>query len=283
MKRINSLESIPENIDILTGIDIIGNIKRLFRIPVQMPGCLFLLCIRGNCSITIHLNKYELKKNSIAIIFPHQFVQVMEGSKDCRFIFVGFSKELIQSPPLFSRMIEYTPSIFEEPVIELSPEIANIFYEYFKVLIKAIRLPSSFIKNEQADLICSQLVMGLGNIYKQGESNERPRYNRNQEIVKELIRVVIQNYKSERNISFYAEKMHLSPQHLSTTIKKTTGKTLTDIISTFVIRDAQAKLRSTELTIQEIAYSLNFPDISFFGKYFKRYTGMSPKQYRNME
>lgn len=283
MKRINSLESLPENIDILTGIDLIGNIKRLFKTPVQMPGCLFLLCIRGNCSITIHLSKYELKKNSIAIIFPHQFVQVMEESNDCRFIFVGFSKKLIQSPPLFSRMIEYTPSIFEEPVIELKPEVAEIFYEYFKVLTKAMRLPNSFIKDEQADLICSQLIMGLGNIYKQGESNERPRYNRNQEIVKELVRVVIENYKSERNISFYAEKMHLSPQHLSTTIKKTTGKTLTDIISTFVIRDAQAKLRSTELTIQEIAYSLNFPDISFFGKYFKRYTGMSPKQYRNME
>ena len=194
-----------------------------------------------------------------------------------------FQKKLIQSPPLFSRMIEYTSSIFEEPVIELRPEVAEIFYEYFKVLTKAMRLPNSFIKDEQADLICSQLIMGLGNIYKQGESNERPRYNRNQEIVKELVRVVIENYRSERNISFYAEKMHLSPQHLSTTIKKTTGKTLTDIISTFVIRDAQAKLRSTELTIQEIAYSLNFPDISFFGKYFKRYTGMSPKQYRNME
>lgn len=283
MKRINSLESLPENIDILTGIDLIGNIKRLFKTPAQMPGCLFLLCIRGNCSITIHLSKYELKKNSIAIIFPHQFVQVMEESNDCRFIFVGFSKKLIQSPPLFSRMIEYTPSIFEEPVIELRPEVAEIFYEYFKVLTKAMRLPNSFIKDEQADLICSQLIMGLGNIYKQGESNERPRYNRNQEIVKELVRVVIENYRSERNISFYAEKMHLSPQHLSTTIKKTTGKTLTDIISTFVIRDAQAKLRSTELTIQEIAYSLNFLDISFFGKYFKRYTGMSPKQYRNME
>lgn len=283
MKRINSLESIPENIDMLTGIDLIGNIKNLFKNPVQMPGCLFLLCIRGNCTITIHLNKYELKKNTIAIIFPHQFVQIMDESKDCRFIFVGFSQKLVQSPPMFSRMIEYTPSIFEEPVIELSPEAAGIFYEYFKVLIKAMRLQDTFIRNEQAYLICSQLILGLGNIYKQREGSEHPRYNRNQEIVKELIRIVIQNYKQERNISFYAEKMHLSPQHLSTTIKKTTGKTLTDIISTFVIRDAQAKLRSTELTIQEIAYSLNFPDISFFGKYFKRYTGMSPKQYRNME
>ena len=67
---------------------------------------------------------------------------------------------------------------------------------------------------------------------------------------------------------------------LSTTVNKITGKTVTDIIAKLVITDAEAKLKSTDLTIQEIAYSLNFPDISFFGKYFKRYTGMSPKQYR---
>ena len=63
-------------------------------------------------------------------------------------------------------------------------------------------------------------------------------------------------------------------------VNKITGKTVTDIIAKLVITDAEAKLKSTDLTIQEIAYSLNFPDISFFGKYFKRYTGMSPKQYR---
>ena len=96
----------------------------------------------------------------------------------------------------------------------------------------------------------------------------RPRYNRNQEIVKELLRIIVQYYKTERNVSFYAEKLHLSPQHLSTTVKKVTGKTLTDILSSFIIRDAQAKLRSTDMTVQEIAYSLNFSDISFFRKIF---------------
>ena len=87
------------------------------------------------------------------------------------------------------------------------------------------------------------LILNLGYIYKQKPNLEPARYNRNQEIVKELVRIVIQYYKTERNVSFYAEKMHLSPQHLSTTIKKITGKTLTDIISSFIIHDAQAKLR----------------------------------------
>ena len=281
MKRIESLASIQTNIHLLTGIDITGNMKQLFRFPQQLPGCLFLLCIRGNCTVTIHLTQYELHPNSIAVIIPELFFQITEQSHDCRFIWVGFSKELIRNSTLFSKTIEYTPLLFEQPVTHLPQDVARIFADSFKNLIKASRLADIFTNKDQVDLIYSQIVLALGNINKKGEENSQTRYNRNQEIVKELVRIIVQNYKSERNISFYAEKMHLSPQHLSTTIKKTTGKTLTDIISSFVIHDAQAKLRSTELTIQEIAYSLNFPDISFFGKYFKRYTGMSPKQYRN--
>ena len=97
----------------------------------------------------------------------------------------------------------------------------------------------------QISLIYTQLLLSLGSVYKKrGEEEDSPRYNRNQEIVKELVRIIVQYYKTERNVSFYAEKLHLSPQHLSTTVKKVTGKTLTDILSSFIIRDAQAKLRS---------------------------------------
>ncbi len=284
MKQVSSLTSIPAETNFIAGIDVIGNIKKLFKIPAQMPGCLFLLCIRGRCNITIHLSQYEMKKNSIAVIYPDQFVQIADYTSDCRFAFVGFSSTLIQHPFLFSNTIQYAPAILEEPVIKLDPKRGEVFCEYFKFLIKAQHLNNTLVREEQLPLILTGLVIELGNISKEEPLAKKPQhYTRSQEIVKELVRIVVENYKTERNISFYADKMHLSPQHLSTTIKKTTGRTLTDIISAFVIKDAQAKLRSTELTIQEIAYSLNFPDISFFGKYFKRYTGVSPKQYRNME
>ncbi len=283
MKKINSIHEFSEDTNIITGIDIIGNFKHLFKSPVEMNGALLLLCTRGTSSITIHLTSYEMKKNSMAIILPNQLFQIMEQSDDCRFIYVGFSHKLLKRPTLFNKTIEYTHEIYEHPVITLKEKVASIIRDYFKLLIRTTRLPEIFMKDEQLELLCTQLMMGFGDIYKEDAEKERPRYNRNEEILKELVRIIVSHYKTERNITFYAEKMHLSPQHLSTTIKKTTGKTLTDIISTFVIKDAQAKLRSTELTIQEIAYSLNFSDISFFGKYFKRYTGMSPKQYRNME
>lgn len=281
MKRIEKLEQLPANTDIIAGIDLIGNIKHLFSFPLQAPGYIFLLCIRGTCTLTIHLTRYNLKTNSIAIVAPNMFFQINEQSPDCRFIFVGYSKELIHGSTLFSQTIEYTPYIFEHPVVDLSKKVSNLFYDYFMMLIHILNLTNKEASQQQIHLSYTQILMFLSNVYKDYKSITQVRYNRNQEIAKELVRIVVQNYKTERNISFYAEKMHLSPQHLSTTIKKITGKTLTDIISSFIIHDAQAKLRSTEMTIQEIAYSLNFPDISFFGKYFKRYTGMSPKQYRN--
>ena len=86
---------------------------------------------------------------------------------------------------------------------------------------------------------------------------------------------------TERRAQFYAAKLGISLQHLSTTIKQVTGKNVLDLIAHVVIIDIKAKLKSTDMTIQEIAYSLNFPSASFFGKYFKRHLGMSPLEYRN--
>lgn len=282
MTHIEKLNYITQNIDLMAGIDVTGNFKHLFKTPSKVPGYLFLLCFQGTCTITVHLTQYTMKKGTLLILLPELYFQVLEQSDDCKFIFAGFATELVRSSSLFSKSIEYTPFIFEKPVLQLEKKGYELMYSYIRIIIKAKYIYNNVITQEQAALTFTQLILGLGNLIKNGKRVNQ-QYNRNQEIVKELVRTVVMNYQTERNVSFYAEKMHLSPQHLSTTIKKITGKTLTDIISSFIINDAKAKLKSTEMTIQEIAYSLNFPDISFFGKYFKRYTGMSPKQYRNTE
>ncbi|MBM6960384.1 AraC family transcriptional regulator [Bacteroides caecigallinarum] len=282
MTHLEKLDYIPQNIDLMAGMDITGNIKHLFKTPSKVPGYMFLLCFQGTCSITVHLTQYTMKKGTLLILLPDLYFQILEQSDDCKFIFAGFATELVRSSSLFSKSIEYTPFIFEKPVLQLDKKAFDLMYSYLRIIIKAKNISNNIVTQEQAALTFTQLILGLGNLIKNGKSVNQ-QYNRNQEIVKELVRTVVMNYHTERNVSFYADKMHLSPQHLSTTIKKITGKTLTDIISSFIINDAKAKLKSTEMTIQEIAYSLNFPDISFFGKYFKRYTGMSPKQYRNTE
>ena len=91
----------------------------------------------------------------------------------------------------------------------------------------------------------------------------------------------MQNYNHTRNVAWYAKKLKISNIHLCTTVKKVTGNTCAEIIAHMVIMDAKSQLKSTHLSIQEISNSLNFANTSFFGKYFKRYVGMSPLTYRN--
>lgn len=279
MKERPSLETFSQDTTLLVETDLTGKLKEYLNTPRQLPGCMIILCTEGTCTLQIHLSEYTLEKDSVAVIFPEIFCKMSEVSEDCRFTYILFSKELVNHTDVFTHTIEYTPYIFEQPVIHLRPEISEIVQDYLKIVFKVQEVTNASIDRAQASMTFTQIILGLRKIIvPQPAPNNH--YCRNHEIVRELLRMAIQHYRTERNVSFYADKLHLSPQHLSTTVKKVTGKTLTEIISTLVIHDAQAKLRSSELTIQEIAYSLNFPDISFFGKYFKRYTGMSPKQYR---
>lgn len=87
-------------------------------------------------------------------------------------------------------------------------------------------------------------------------------------------------FTQERHVEFYASKMCISPKYLSTTVKQISGKTPTVWITNRTIEEIKHRLLHTQASIKEIAYALNFPNLSFFGKFFKRATGMSPKQYR---
>ena len=102
-------------------------------------------------------------------------------------------------------------------------------------------------------------------------------------IVERFIELVRQHYREERQIGFYADKLCITPKYLSKLVKENTGRSAGEWIENHVILDARAMLQSSDMTIQQIATSLNFPNQSFFGKYFKRATGLSPKQYRNQK
>ena len=278
MKYTDDINIFKLNKDFTAEIDITGTFGHIYHYPQRMNGCLFILCLRGECDITIHLSEHKIQKNDIVTILPETFVHVHRQSPDCRLYLAGFNKELLNGINFFNSTKNYLSALIDTPVTPLRPETSELFQDYFMLLIKMKHIEAKPNK----DLLSSMLLTilhGVGNIHQNTNVTTRA-FNRGEEIVKRLVQYIIKHYTQERSVAFYADLLHISPQHLSTTVNKITGKTVTDIIAKLVITDAEAKLKSTDFTIQEIAYSLNFPDISFFGKYFKRYTGMSPKQYR---
>jgi YesN/AraC family two-component response regulator len=93
--------------------------------------------------------------------------------------------------------------------------------------------------------------------------------------------LVHNHYIEEREVAYYADKLCISPRYLSSVVRSVRiDVTPKAIIDSFVVLEIKALLQSTNLSIQEIADRLHFPDQSFFGRYFKKHTGLMPSRYR---
>lgn len=91
---------------------------------------------------------------------------------------------------------------------------------------------------------------------------------------------IFQNYKKNKKLDFYAEKLFISPKYLSDIIKKISGQSAHNWINRYILLEAKIQLRTSSKTITQIADELNFPNNSFFSKYFKKHCGITPKEYR---
>jgi AraC-like DNA-binding protein len=103
---------------------------------------------------------------------------------------------------------------------------------------------------------------------------------RKENLVKNFTLLVQKQFRLLRNVNKYAAQLNITPKYLTETVKEITGKTAGEIIDDFVLLEAKLLLDNPVLSIAEIADELHFSDQSFFGKYFKRHTGLSPKEYR---
>jgi AraC-like DNA-binding protein len=99
-------------------------------------------------------------------------------------------------------------------------------------------------------------------------------------LLERFMKLVQENFREQRDIGFYADKLCLTPKYLSKILKDNSGSSASEWIDNHVVLEAKALLKSTNMTIQQISEELNFPSQSFFGKYFKRVVGVSPKEYR---
>ncbi len=175
-----------------------GSLGRIYHYPQRMEGCLFLLCLRGECDITIHLSEHKIQKNDIVTILPETFVHVHRQSPDCRLYLIGFNKELLNGINLFNSTMNYLSALIDTPIIPLRPEITELFQDYFLLLIKMKRMGAKPNK----DLISTMLLTilhGVGSIHQNTNVTTRT-FNRGEEIVKRLVQYIIKHYTKERRL-----------------------------------------------------------------------------------
>lgn len=122
----------------------------------------------------------------------------------------------------------------------------------------------------------SYLEQSILEKYKQSMNSRK---TRQEEIFERFILCVKQHCSRHRSVEFYAEQLCITPQYLSRISKEVSGKNASDWINEIVIFEIKTLLKYTNLTVSEISVEMNFPDQSSLGKYFRKYVGVSPRQY----
>lgn len=269
---------LPEDVlvDVLTD-SVILNLYAHF--PCRIKAEILVLCKKGDIDASINLVDYHVSDNSFLVVLPGSIFQVNQIRGDVEIYFAGFSSDFLRTINPVKSLLDITYSIKHNPVVPLKEEMVELIEDYFKL---GRRTKERFELNnrELSRHLYYCLIYAISSLYsnrKMDTGNLSPA----ERISQDFGQLVLDNYTKEKNVAFYASKLGITAAYLSTIVKQTTGRTCMEIISNMVIMDAKAQLKSTNLPIYQIADSLNFNNVSFFGKYFKRYVGVSPQEYRN--
>jgi len=124
-------------------------------------------------------------------------------------------------------------------------------------------------------MICEELIQ-----HEDMQSTNRQSTTHDKELFNEFLQILSQQKQKRQHVSFYAEKLHITPKYLSTVVRRVSGKTAIRWINENVMNDSYRLLTKSDLSVKEIANELGFPNASFFGQYFREQAGMTPVKYR---
>lgn len=257
---------------------------QVFRFPCRIDAFIIGVGTEGETSVSFNLHEFRLKKDSMFIFTPKNILQVNSQQY--------FKADVIAISPDFMRrinidiknMMPLFLKFVENPTLALTPEESRSMRGMIAQIERETRGPETHFSFDIVSGLIAATIYKVGDIMyhylaedPEGQNNS---HNRAEEYFKQFTHLLGEHFREERSVGFYARQLCITPKYLTTLIKRISGQSVSEWIDNYVILEAKTLLKYSTMSIQEIAYYLNFPNQSFFGSYFKRNTGMSPSQYK---
>lgn len=269
-----------------------------------------LICRKGKARLNVNYKDWELYDGAVITLFPNDVVELkVDGdfkspqteNGDCKSPETenGDCKSPQTANSFQAEILKYNPSLLREASLQLeqtvysslrkdrcrqdTPVVTNIINGMFSLLK---------VYFDQSECTCiSQLVLCqlkaffIGfHEYLQRNPQYRPdevKSYRVRELFNRFMMLLEKDYKISRDVNYYAEKMNISSKYLTNIVNQVTGHTPKTIIDQYVILQLKMHLKRTTQSIKEMAWEFHFADVSFFCRYFKKHTGLTPQQIRS--
>jgi AraC family transcriptional regulator, transcriptional activator of pobA len=244
-----------------------------------------LLVTAGEATIKLNLEEYHLTKHSLVVASPFAIKQLISVHEGCLLSSISFTSDFLSKIGLPDKKIDlmdYFTSRYS-PHWQLEPGDAYLLCNMLVQLERrACHLEEHVYGQELLRHTFFLLLYELGRMSRKYAKINTPDFSRKEGLVMNFLNMAQLQFKELRNVMQYAAQLHVTAKYLTETVKEQTGKTAGELIDDFVMLEAKFLLDDHELSIAQVAAQLNFSDQSFFGKFFKRHSGYSPREYRSL-
>ncbi len=251
------------------------------NVPTRIKNGIIMLCLSGSSRITVNFESEFIGKNMQAIVLPQNVIKLSNPTPDFNVLYFSFSA-----------------SMMDEACFRIDSELfgflkENFLYEFtpdrFQVQVNLLGLVQTIFQDKEnrfrykigVNYLQNFFLNTFDKIYSDHTNRDVKNLGRKNELFKKFVRLVHRHYKSIREVNFYANELNISPRYLSRITQDVDNITAKAFIDNCVIEEIKLLLNSSELSVQQIADYLNFPDQSYMGRFFKNKTGISPSSYRN--
>ena len=251
----------------------------IFKIgqPYRLQEGRIAIITNGRARVLIHLIEYIFRPNYISLIAPGSIIQIIETSQDFDAHMMAIEHNFLPvsgKEEFFAHFLQRKKNLLLPLTTTEQVQIENFITVMWDVLQEPV------FRKEVIQHLLAGLLYNIEYIAKnKGQSESSPLTHQN-DIFQRFISLVNTYSKTERNVSFYADKLCLTPRYLNTVIRQASQQTVMDWINQSIILEAKVLLKHSNRLVYQISDELNFPNPSFFSKFFKRMTGMTPQEYQ---
>jgi AraC-like DNA-binding protein len=254
--------------------------------PLTRDFVVIMFCISGKLSITIDENDYTVRKGQVLFLLPSNSVTKHSYSADLDTRSLLFSVSILENNILLRRKLwDSMYYLLRNPVQTLSQDSIRILWHYHSIATAKIGSRDTSYRHEVVNHLVRSLIYEFLLLVEEISPDELPdsrqiHQQQSDDLHRRFLLLLVSSRGRVRRVSQFADKLCVTPDQLTVAVRTVSGRTPMDWINENTIKLIKDDLLYSAKPIKEIADDLDFPSLSFFGKYVKQHTGYSPRQLR---
>ena len=249
--------------------------------PARCDFGIIMLCRSGSATLMLDVLQLQLSEGAEVIVQPGKIMNVKELSDDFKVEYVAFTRELYEEATFRMDMVFYK-FLADNPLYRHNEDSIKRFDVWIASLWRVYEDREHMFRDTIVRNLLQNVFLTIYDTLRRRAVTLTGDFKGRQgELFHKYMTLVRENFREHHNVSYYADRLCITTRYLSTIVRSVSGGSPKDIIDNMIVLEARVLLCSTNLSVQEIAQHLHFPDQSYLGRYFRKHTGESPTEYRN--